>query len=228
MKPNKIEFWYSYKLNNDVERIIVRDARPPDFSAFHSIPSRGFPEETPSSNQFNGSPRLLAPSSAHVLLLFSLFPSFLQCALLSPVVGSILCRVQLDWTQITYRRFRFTSGRGREGQRYMSRDGLQWRNGLGQQQFNLSNLSAREHLPQFRQRPEFFYYRVSAANVGCEFRVRLVTSIVRVELFERERQAAVYLESYPGSFIVSGERDIFYVTAWDRRLSKVLSTEKSR
>jgi len=71
---------------------------------FHSIAS--LPRRDPSSNQFSGSPLLLASS---LPLSSPLFPSFLYAAsaVPSPFVGSILCRARPDRTQITYRRFRF-------------------------------------------------------------------------------------------------------------------------
>jgi len=88
-------------------------------------------------------------------------------------------------------------------------------NGLGQQQFNLSNLSAREHLLQFRI---FVYHRfrdkqwprvLSARYVDCSSGTF--------------REAAIYPESYPESYLLSFPvREMFQVTASEAQLSRYL------
>lgn len=181
--------------------------RPLGSSAFHTIPTRGFLEETWSSNQFSGSPFLLVPSAIRVPLLFSLFPPFFHAStVLSLVVGSILCRARLDWTQIMYRRFRFNIGsHKRKKKKENKKRRVSWliamTSGLGQQQFNLSNLSAREHLLRF----QIF---ISLRFRGKE-RPRIPSAARYVDCSSRTfREAAIYLESYPGSFIVSGQGDV--------------------
>lgn len=78
--------------------------------------------------------------------------------------------------------------------------------GLGQQQFNLSNLSAREHLPRFREDRNFCIIVISADD--RELGVRLVTSVVEVELFEKRLSIlTAILKAIQVSFIVSGEGD---------------------
>lgn len=188
-------------------RIAIRDVRPLGSSAFHSIPTRGFLEETRSSNQFSGSPLLLVPSSIRVSFLFSLFPSLFHASIvLSLVVGSILCRARPDWTQITYRRFHFNIGsRKKKKKEESQRRRISWliamTSGLGQQQFNLSNLSAREHLLRFR----IFV----SSHFRDKERPRILSAARYLDCSSRTfREAAIYPESYPRSFIVSGKEDV--------------------
>lgn len=94
--------------------------------------------------------------------------------------------------------------------------------GLGQQQFNLSNLSS---CASTCCDSGFLYHRISAVKNGREFQARLVTSIVvRVELFEK-RPSILWKLS-----------EVFYRFRWRRcfmlpfqkRNSRDTSSENSR
>lgn len=186
-------------------------------SAFYSIPTRGFLEETQSSNQFSGS-LLLLPFLRQSVSLFS-FPFFHRFFMpLSLIVRSILCRARPEWTQITYRRFHFNIGsqkRKKKEERArgdVSRDWSQWR--VAQD----NNNSTYPIFPRASTCCDsgFLYHRISAVKNGHEFQAQLVTSIVRVELFEKQLSIRGLL-SFP-------VRKMFHVTRSARYFQRGFSS----
>lgn len=96
---------------------------------------------------------------------------------------------------------------------------------LGQQQFNLSNLSAREHLPCHSSGIFVPSCRIRIVRYK---RAATVTSHVRVELFKKQLSI---LKTIRDHFIVSGDYfrgEMFRVTARGARFSRYLQRIFSR
>jgi len=158
----------------------------------HQVPAHSIPFQRKASSKRPGA--LISSAEVHSFslfrkcvsfsLLFSLFPSLFHASIvLSLVVGSILCRARSDRTQITYRRFHFNIRSYKKKKKKEETCLVTDRND------ECLRTTTIQLIQSFRARapaviPDFCISIVSVNN-GREFRAWLVTSIVRVELFEK-------------------------------------------